>query len=597
MLRRMKLSIREPWVYLLLGAATAALFLPAVGYDFVSLDDGAYVFENPRVMTGLSWDNVRWAWTTMHFSYWIPLTWMSYMLDATLWGPAPGGFHFTNVLLHVVNALLLLRVLHLATGRPGLSALTAALFAIHPLRVESVAWVTERKDVLSILFWLLGTWAYLRYVERPGWRRYLPVTAAMLMGLMSKPVLMTFPVSLLLLDYWPLGRASRAVPGAWRRLVIEKLPLFALALAFAALAIVGQHLGGSIQSLETAPPAQRLGIVLLNYINYLKKILWPVNLAIVYPYYPPLPLGLSLYHLAILGGLTYAGWRCRRALPFVWMGWLWFLLNLAPVAGFLPSGSVQFADRFVYVPGIGLAVALVWGGAELARRRPDYAAAVRAAAVPALVACALLTHRQLGFWRDSLTVFRHAVAAVPLNSFAYRNLGYEHLRRGEVAAGRKYLDIMLTMSESAAEYAFVADSLAKGGHFAEALPYAQEAAKRDPDRVSYQGDLGIVLLNLGRRDEALGYFRRALAGHPGDPLAKFNLGLALRRCRQDAEAERHFTALLAARPDFAPASYELGLLLRDQGRLDAARRRLEDAVRLAPARADYRRALQALAAR
>ena len=466
------------WVLLLLAAALAAavlgLFWPATNYQFIGFDDYEYVANNPNVTQGLSVQNVRWAFTTVHQDWWLPLLWISYMADTELFGPEPFGYHLMNIVLHALNAALLLWVLFRLTGSPWRSAFVAALFALHPLRVESVAWITERKDVLSGLFFILALLAYVRHAERPSILRMGWVAALMLMGLMSKPAVIVLPALLLLLDYWPLRRAgdlpSPAGGKAWLTLFCEKWPLWFLAAAFTYINM-RTHWTGAVHFVDL-PPATRIGLIPPNYWAYLGIFFWPARLCMIYPEHDVVNWPVSVVAAAGLLALTLLLLRFRRQAPAAIVGWLWFGIALLPVIrGVRGPGIAAHADRFTYLPAIGLGLALAWTTADfLWRRRRGRVAALAAAALLLLAACAVRAHAQLPAWKDSMAAFANILKYYPDHALSNNNCGEYHLERGQPAKALPFLE----------------KAVAGGG--IDAFPYS---------------NLGMALLLLHRPDEAL----------------------------------------------------------------------------------------------
>ncbi|HEY5973741.1 MAG TPA: hypothetical protein VIU41_03275, partial [Geobacteraceae bacterium] len=424
--------------YLLLGLvalATLAVYWQATGHDFVNFDDRPYVTENPRVSGGLTLENIRWAFTAVHQSNWHPLTWLSHQLDCQLFGLTPRGHHLVNVLLHTLNSLLVGLVLFRFTGAGRRSALVAALFALHPLHVESVAWVAERKDVLSTLFWLLTMLAYGAYASRPGPGRYLPVMGFFALGLLAKPMLVTLPCVLLLMDYWPLGRFSFAPgavaqPAAGRRLshdlllVGEKLPLLLLAVASALVTYRVQLAGGTVGT--AFPLAQRAATAVVATARYLLDTVWPHGLAVLYPFDQAMPGWQIALSGMLLAGLTVAALLAARRRPYVTVGWFWYLGTLVPVSGLVQIGLHSRADRYTYVPLLGIFIVIAWGGQELLARRQRLAATL---ATTGVVALSVVTWLQLGYWQDSITLFGRAARVTSNNYVAWHNLGVALLER------------------------------------------------------------------------------------------------------------------------------------------------------------------------
>src|SRR5579883_1257197 len=422
----------------LLAGISLAVFARALDCGFVNYDDMEYVTRNRDVLRGLTPGGVGWAFTTCYNSNWHPLTWLSLELDASLWhlpdgGPDPTGFHLTNVLVHAASAALLFLALRALTGAFWRSAAVALLFAVHPLRVESVAWVSERKDVLSVFFGLLALWAYAAYVKRPSVGRYLAVAAAFAASLLCKPMLVTLPFLLLVLDGWPLGRVRTLAD--WRRPALEKLPLLALAVASSALTYFVQAKAGTVRGLETFPLNVRVENAAVSYVQYVAKTAWPLGLAVYYPH-PASPWGGGLPAWKVGGAAvllvaaTAAAVALWRKAPYLLAGWLWYAGTLVPVLGLLQVGDHAYADRYSYFPQIGLLVAACWGVAEVARRHAETAAAIAAAAALAL---AVVTGVQLASWRDSIALWRHDLRAAGRSPLAYMNLGAALGEAGDAA--------------------------------------------------------------------------------------------------------------------------------------------------------------------
>src|SRR5688572_17648286 len=438
-------SAQRLWIpCLLLAALSVFAFWPVLGNGFVEIDDPDYVTDNARVQQGLTPSGLLWAWTTVHAANWHPLTWMSHMLDWELHGPDPMGHHLSSLLLHIASAVVLFLALERATRSPARSAVVAALFAVHPLHVESVAWVAERKDVLSTFFWMLATWAYVRFVEAPGTARYLLVIAAFAVGLTAKPMLVTLPFTLLLLDLWPLSRwklrdaNGSGGPLPWP-LLREKVPLFALSIASCAATILAQRSGRAVATLDTFSPASRLGNAALSYATYLWKTLWPSGLSFYYPHSSglgPWRIGLSAL---VLAAVTAAVFRARSRRPYLLVGWLWFVGTLVPVIGLVQVGSQAMANRYTYVPLVGLFLVAAWGVPDLVeslqQRRGTRAEGPRGLALPAVVlllALAVASRAETRHWRDSASLFERALQVSPDNHMAHFGLGLVLSREGKV---------------------------------------------------------------------------------------------------------------------------------------------------------------------
>jgi tetratricopeptide (TPR) repeat protein len=404
---------------------TFAVYWQTLGHEFINYDDGVYVFNNYYVKTGLTLESVEWAFTAVYRVNWLPLVWLSYMVDYELYGLNPGGYHLTNLLLHTANTLLLLVVLMRMTGYLWRSAFVAAVFALHPLHVESVAWVAERKDVLSTFFWMLTMWAYVRYTERPGLNRNLLVVVSFALGLMAKPMLVTLPFVLILLDWWPLGRFKEAgVRRALWKIVPEKIPLLTLAAASSVFTFIIQKEGGGMPSLEQLSLWARISNALTSYINYIWKTIWPAKLALLYPHqWDNVVVWKALGAGFLLVCLTVAVIRKMHQQPYLTVGWLWFLVTLVPVIGLVQVGEQAMADRYMYVPLIGLSIIAAWGVPELLkswRLRKEVLTVSIGMVLSALMACSWF---QAGHWRNSITLFRHSLEVTTDNFVAHHRLG------------------------------------------------------------------------------------------------------------------------------------------------------------------------------
>ncbi len=582
---------------LLLVALTVAVFGPACGHDFSLYDDGLYVTNNRVVRAGLSPGGLAWAFTTTHASNWHPLTWASHMLDVSLYGLNPAGHHLTNVLFHAANVAILFLLLLRMTGALWRSAFVAALFAVHPLHVESVAWVAERKDVLSTLFWLATAWAYARYAERPGLPRYLAVLALFAAGLMAKPMLVTLPVTLLLLDYWPLGRLScrAALPTLFK----EKIPLFALSAASALVTLAAQVKGASAVSLERIPAAARVSNAVVSLGDYIGKTVWPGSLAV---YYPHPGAGHATWKIAaaalLVAGLTVLAVRLARRSPYVATGWFWYLATLLPVIGLVQVGSQAMADRYTYVPLIGLFVAVSWGAADLAAwwrlRRPFLAIAAGAV----LCALAVTASLQLRHWRSDLALFSHAIEATTGNWLAEMNLGValDKLGRADEAIAHYGRAVAIRPDYAEAHYNLGVD-MARKGRIGEAVAQYRRTLEIWPDYPYAHNNLGQALERLGKPDEAVAHYRAAVRSLPTFVLARNNLACALGAQGKYEEAMAQFREAERIAPGFVKIHYNMGILAARQGKDDEAVVHFREALRLAPGDPDIQSQLAAALAR
>ena len=532
------------WTALLLAAILAAValavFWPATGYDFLNFDDDRYVLDNPHVNRGLARDGIRWAFTAVYEDWWLPLLWLSYMADTEIWGTGAFGYHLTNVALHALNAALLFWALFRLTGSRWRSACAAALFALHPLRAESVAWIAERKDVLSGFFCLLGLLAYRRYAAAPARGRFWPVVLLMLLGLMSKGILIVFPFALLLLDAWPLRRApvpaDRAALRPWRPLLAEKIPLFLLTGAFV-LVNLRTHSAAS-PVFNPLPLADRLGLVFPNVWAYLRQVFWPARLAILHPEHDVVHWPAAAAALLGLAALTGLAWHQRGKRPYLLWGWLWFLLFLAPVLRGVRYSLASIADRYTYLPAIGLGVAVVWAAADLAprgRARPYLLAALAAAL---LAACAARTRATLPFFRDTLAAFGNVLRHYPDYAFANNNYGEYLMGRGQTAAAL--------------------------GHF-------EKAVAGQPRVTSFAANLGLALVLLDRPDDALRRLEAAppASGPGGGSHLAFATGLAWMEKNQPRKAIPHFLQAIGPAVDRPTWRAELARAYREAGQLPA----------------------------
>ena len=602
-------------ICVLLGAATLATFWPALHNDFISYDDPYYVTKNVNVNAGLTWHGVRWAFTAMHASNWHPLAWLSHALDCELFGLDPRGHHLTNLLLHTANTLLLFLLLRRMTGALWRGAFVAALFAVHPMHVESVAWVSERKDVLSAFFGLLAITSYVRYVrpaEGSGINSQVFYALSLLcfaLGLLSKPMLVTLPCVLLLLDLWPLQRIPLVVtPAAWRtarRLIMEKLPFFALVAISCVLTVMAQSKGGSVAPTGDINFLQRLANSVIAYGWYVWKLFWPVDLAIIYPLFPNRPMEQIIYATMLVAGLTTLALWQRRRRPYLFVGWFWYVGMLVPVIGLVQVGMQAYADRYTYLPYVGLFIMLAWAVAELTASWPKRQLLLAVGAVAILAASVGGTRHQLQFWKDEETLFRRARAVTENNYIALNNLGYALASRGQYdEAIELYAESLKAAPRFAEAYnsigcarlgqkkpelaleAFVqalaikpeaviirnncGTALHELGRHAEAVEQYQEALRLDPDYAEAHYNLANSYSALKETTNALTHYHRAITLAPAYGNAWLNLGYELLRLGRRTEAKAAFESALGAKNDFVPAHYGLALVANEAGEPGAA---------------------------
>jgi len=582
---------------LLLILAVLAVYWQVLGNGFINYDDDTYVTANRYVRHGISLESISWAFTTRHSANWHPLTWLSHMLDGELFGMNPMGHHLTSLLLHLANTILLFLLLARMTGSVWKSGFVAALFGIHPLHVESVAWVAERKDVLSTLFWILTMWAYVRYAESPNVKRYSPVVVLFALGLMAKPMLVTLPFVLLLLDYWPLGRFAssqeRKTQTSSRRLILEKIPLVVLAAASSVVTFIVQQKGQAVGSLEQFPPISRIANALASYAAYIGKTIWPAKLAVFYPHpgasipvWQPV-MGTAL--LIVVSALILGPARRQRYLA---VGWLWYVGTLVPVIGLVQVGWQAMADRYTYVPLIGLFIMAAWGIPDLVERgkegKGEREKSVQRAVLPGLavlvVAALMVTaYMQAGRWKDSITLFRHALAVTSNNPVAHDNLGLAFDERGEFERAATHYMQALTIKPNWAEaHQNLAVALVKRGRVADAVSHLTTALKIDPDFPQAHNNLGAAYLKQGRLNEAEAHLKAAIRFKPDYAMARNNLGNVLLARGKASQAIEHFHAAIKLDPDLADPHYNLAVALLAQGEVEEAMKECRIALRLRP---------------
>jgi protein O-mannosyl-transferase len=540
------------------GSILAALFLIGItwlvfgqtlGHEFVNYDDRTYVYGNPVVTGGITWSSTVWAFTHAHARNWHPLTTLSHMLDCQLFGLNPAGHHAVNLMLHTASALLLFFLLRKLTHKFWGSLFIAALFAIHPLRVESVAWIAERKDVLSGLFFMPTLHAYVRYVEKPSTARYVTMSILFALGLMSKPMLVTVPFVLLLLDYWPLERSKKSEVRI-KKLVVEKIPLLLLSVASCAATIWAQS--GAAGAMDPLPLASRLGNALVSYVIYLRQMFWPVDLAVFYPYrsYDLWQVVLAIVLLIAISVLAFL-WRGTR--PYFFVGWFWFLGMLVPVIGIFQIGLQGHADRYTYLPQIGLYLLVTWSVAEMSILRAHRAVSfgLSGIVIVLLTTCAWV---QASHWKNSETLWRQALAVTSKNDVAHNNLGLAYEQAGRVDDAIQQYDEALKVESDKAE------------------------ARYDLSKALTETNLGNAFTRKNRIDEALSHYEKAVALRPDYADAHFNFGHALLRKGQLDDAIAEWNKTLSIQPDDVEAHTSLANALLQKGSLREAIDHYEKAI-------------------
>jgi tetratricopeptide (TPR) repeat protein len=604
--------------------AVAAIYTQTAWFQFLSWDDQAYVTSNYRVRQGLSWDNLAWAFTALFASNWHPLTWLSLLLDSSLFGSWAGGFHLSSAAWHLVTSLLLYSLLRRMTGELWRPALVSIIWAVHPLHVESVAWVSERKDVLSAAFGLLALHAYLSYTRAPSVGRYLLVLAAFACSLLSKQMLVTLPALLLLIDYWPLQRLT---PANWRQRVLVKLPFLGLAVAAAFATVVAQSVGGAIRTTDEFSLTERVLNAISSYGIYIVQHVWPSNQSFFQVFRMPSLVWVAA-SLAMIFSLTYIAWRRRERTPAMLVGWLWFLGTLIPVIGLVQVGVQAWASRYTYIPSIGLLIMVAWliPVPDFARTRAMGMgiAAAAAIAVMGLMARAFI---ETGYWRNSETLYQRAVALDPRNHVAHTLLAQLYADRGALEPASHHANVVLRLAGgggrvSANAMLSLSRVLMDLGRFDEALAMLAEVEKIDPDgptlhynrgtlemlrgmplaalphfdrairlQPAYSDALnnhGVALARLGRLDEAAEAHRRAIGVDPFNFQAHYNLGAALAALGRPAEALVAFQSATTVAPNDVRPRLRAAALLRTLGRHDEARTAYQAILAIDPGNATAR---------
>ncbi|HTO04670.1 MAG TPA: tetratricopeptide repeat protein [Opitutus sp.] len=612
-------ALRTWVICILLFVGTVLLFIRGANYGFSNYDDPSYVTNNPSVQAGLSWDSMVWAFTAPT-DYWHPLTWLSHMLDWQLFGENAFGHHFTSLLWHAVNAVLVFLILRRLTGADWTSALAAALFAWHPLRAESVVWITERKDVMSGFFFLVTVWAYASYVARreagrPAKGFYALSLGWFVCGLMSKPMIVTVPAVLLVLDFWPLRRVSLD-RDAWRRwsaLLLEKVPFFALSAVTAFATVKMQHHAGAF--VLELPFVARLSNAVVSIPRYTGKFFWPVDLTVFYPHPGHWPALIVAGAAAFVLGVTVLAWRQRREFPWILAGWLSFGIMLLPAIGIIQVGAQSMADRYTYLPILGLQIALLWTLRVFAARMPRSILSITAGA--ALLACVGRTWDQQATWRDPVTLFQHSIAITEKNEIGHALLGYTFLNLDRLEEARRHAGralqfnprnhtALFTLASIDERQERFADAIAgyravlrertgdsqsslhlgvlllRSGDVNEAKEHIAGAIRSDPELHQAFLALALVEYQQGQAGNALHYFEAALAARKDDADALYGAGLALNKLGRSREAREHLEAAIGARPSHPEAHTELGLLLLDQGNAEAAATQFRAAIQIEP---------------
>lgn len=612
-------ALSDPiFICLLLFAMAALVYWPVRNCEFIDYDDPGYFSSNAHVLGGWTWSNVRWAFTNDDAANWHPLTWLSLMLDAEFFGKGPAGPHFTNLLFHAANTVLLFLWLRCLTSAMWRSAMVAALFALHPLHVESVAWVAERKDVLSVFFEFLSLLAYARWARtrtkiesqesiagtmnpafgpRSSTLDYSLALFFFACALMSKPMAVTLPFLLLLLDWWPLKRFNVQGSGfAVQNLILEKIPFFALSAISCVITFFVQQKGGAVATLTKFSMLARVENAFVSYARYLGKTIWPAMLANPYPHPGFWPPGLVLFAILLFIIFTCAVFWLRRSFPCAIVGWFWFVGTLIPVIGLVQVGGQSMADRYAYLPVVGIFIILVWGVAEACARWRFPKRATVLLCMIVLAACAARTRNQLSFWKNDGTLFSHALAVTKNNYIACVNLGTWFSKNGQIKEALDCYDMALQMSPSDPSVLYdVANAFAKLGHWDEAVENYRRALQITPDQPDILDNLGFALAAKGQFADAVTNFQSALKLKPDSSKAHNNLATVLFRQGKFQEAGRHFYEALRLEPDNPRLCVNLGDTLVKMGNIKAAAECYQQALQLEPDNAAAKAKLQALA--
>ena len=573
---KMRARYLELMTCLILATATLAVYWQVTSHDFINFDDPIYITENPHVRVGLSKKGIIWAFTSFHMGNWHPITWLSHMLDCQLFRLDAGMHHLTNLLFHTANSILLFVVLRRMTGSIWRSGFVAALFALHPLHVESVAWVAERKDVLSTLFWMLTMWAYVRYSESPGVIRYVLVLVFFALGLMAKPMLVTLPFVLLLIDYWPLARLQLdqfenenniSLRKSILYLISEKVPLFALSGAISVVTVIALQKAGGGPSLGDLPLQPRIANALVTFLSYIQKMIWPGDLAVFYPLPRAVPMWKAAGAGLLLTCLSVIFLRAVRSRPYLSVGLLWYLGSLVPVIGVVQGGGQAMADRYTYIPLIGLYVMIAWGVPDLVKRWRYNRVLLAASAIMVVLALIICTWRQVQHWKDSITLFRHTLNVTTDNHVAHNNLGVPLDKQGRHKEAIKHYQEALRIKPGWAEAHYnLGVAKAGQGEFEEAIEAYSESIRLEPNSPKTHNNMANALLSLGRVDSAIEHYFEAIKDRPDYANAHSNLGIALARQGNIDEAISHFRAALRINPDDARIRDNLDQALKQRHR-------------------------------
>lgn len=590
-------------IILILITTILCAYWQVQNFEFVSYDDPKYITENYAIQSGITWQSFAATFTDLHASNWYPLTLLSHGLDWQLFGRKAGGHHWSNVIIHIVNTILLFLLLSQLTGAIWRSALVAALFAIHPINVESVAWVAERKNVLSTFFWIVTMLFYVRYVKAPDWKRYLPVLISFALGLMSKPMLVTLPFVLLLMDYWPLNRNSintekeihPAVNGVFSirkprpiSLILEKVPLLILAVISSGVTFYAAKKGGTLAEFISVPLMQRISNAAVSYVLYLKKLFWPGDLAVFYPYIN-IPIHQALLAVFLLSAITVIAGIYYKKYPYFIVGWFWYLGTLVPVIGIVQVGSQSMADRYAYVPFIGIFMALSWTIAEMIKT-PLLRKIISLVMFSIGISLLLMTWHQLKYWKTSYALFERASYVTGSNAFTHNGMGLELMRQNKIGEAIEHFKEALKKNTDHSgkymAYVNLGEAYRLQNKKMEAMAAYKQALSLNAKCDFAYHKIGIILIQQGQVGEAIAEYKKAITINKTNPVYHINLGNAYARQGKFEEAVKEYTEVLRIQPDNAGVHNNLAMVLERRGKIDEAVAHLKAAIRLQPEYAD-----------
>jgi len=568
-------------ICVILALGTFIVFWPVRNFQFINFDDHVYITDNPYVYSGLARTNILWAFTTAYSSNWHPLTWLSHMIDCQLFSTNPGWHHIINLLFHIINTLLLFTFLSQITCKTGQSFFVAALFALHPLHVESVAWVAERKDVLSTMFWFLTIIAYVSYIRHRGIIKYLLIVALFALGLMAKPMLVTLPFVLLLFDYWPIERFKKE---KLHYLILEKIPLFIFSAASCIVTVIAQRSGGALESTETIPLGFRMANAILSYAKYIQKTFWPTKLAFFYPHpateFNLLLLLVSLSLLLAISVYVISQFNKRK---YLLVGWLWFIGTLVPVIGFVQVGAQAMADRYTYVPLIGIFMIVTWGVSDLFVKLKCPRYLLTAAALVVLVFLSICSRIQVLYWRDSTALFEHALEVTEKNYTAHSCLAYVLCEQGKINEAIAHNRLAIKFNPAYLDAQFnLGNIFLQQGNLNDALNQFYNVLQIDPDYIKAHRNIAKILIKQDKPAQAIPHYENILKVQPDDYDAQNGLGIVLARIGKFNEAFEHFNRALQVDPDRAEIYNNLGFTFIQQGKFDEAELQLTKALKLDP---------------